>query len=159
MPVWSLISGIPRPSVTCAWSLLGPRPDLRAAGWTTVGQDRRGVHLDQTYLCLCICIPKCGHAAMWARVCGLWPTQQRKRESLGERSEEEGRLKENTHRTHWLNMIRGTHMVQLRKNQMPSDVLMKRKLNVNTSPQYGLCMHYIYFSDKLQLKVNIILFI
>lgn len=151
MPVWSLISGMLRPSVTCAGSLLGPWPDPSVARWIRTGQHHCGVHLDPSYLCLCICIPKRGHVAVWARVHGLWPTQQSKRKILGERSEEEMRLRENTHRMQWLNTIRETHMALLRENQMPSEVQMKHKLNINMSSQYGWSA---YFSNKLQLIVT-----
>ncbi|TNN72774.1 hypothetical protein EYF80_017058 [Liparis tanakae] len=69
--VWNLLSGMRRPSVTCAGSLLGPRSDLRATKGIRMGQHHRGVHLEQTYLRLHICIPNRGHAAVQARVRGL----------------------------------------------------------------------------------------
>ncbi len=59
----------------------------------------------------------CGCVGAGART--LTCTTKQERERQGERSGGERRLRENTRRTHWLNMIRGTHMALLRQNQMP----------------------------------------
>lgn len=71
MPVWSLIFGMLRPSVTCAGGLLGPEPDPSPARGIREGQHHRGVHLETPYLRLRICIPKCDRTARQARVWGL----------------------------------------------------------------------------------------